>query len=253
MRDWLFELFNTGDLNEALTSLSLTAVAVAAVLLVILITLAAYLRDRFPQSKPWLFWSIVVVVVVTTIVLIGSTVYLNTVSLSGGPVHRHADFEVWACEEKLDLKDPSGFLSNKTGTPVLHEHNDERIHLEGVVVEARDGSLGKFMEVTGGSITSNSLVFPTDQGKRSFVNGQLCNGKPAEVQVFVYQTTENNDYYTVSKLDDPAGYIISDESVVPPGDCIIVEFAPPKETTDKMCEQYEVALEIDELKGEVSR
>ncbi len=248
MQDWLLNLFQTNDLNQAISSLSFTSVTIAVVLLVVLVTLAAFLRDRFPGSKPWLFWSMAVVVVVVTFILIGSTVYLNTVSLSGGPVHRHADFEMWACGEELELENPSGFLSNKIGTPVLHEHDDKRIHLEGVVVEQRDGSLGKFMEVTGGSITPNSIVFPTNDGKRSYVNGQTCDGQPAELHVFLYQTTEN-DRYTLRKLEKPAEYTISDESVVPPGDCIVMEFAPPKQTTDRMCRQYEVALDIGELEG----
>lgn len=248
MRDWLLNLFNTGDLNEAISSLSFTSVAIAVVLLIVLAVAAAFARDRFPRSKPWLFWSMAVIVAVVTFILIGSTVYLNTVSTSGGPVHRHADFEMWACGDELELENPSGFLSNKIGTPVLHEHDDKRIHLEGVVVESRDGSLGKFMEVVGGSITSESIVFPTNDGKRSFVSGEECDGIPAQLQVFVYQTTEEG-YYTLQKLDDPSGYTVSDESVVPPGDCIIMEFAPPKETTDRMCEQYEVALDIGDLKG----
>lgn len=249
MQDWLFQLFNTDDLNEAMTSLSFTAVAIATAVLAILVVLAVLLRDRYPRSKGWLFWGIAVIVILTTFTLIGSTIYLNTVSSSKGPVHWHADFEAWACGEEMDLEDPDGFLSNKTGTPVLHEHDDKRIHLEGVVVEERSASLGEFMKVTGGSITSDSLVFPAEGGKRSFVNGQECNGEPAELQVFAYQTTED-DHYRVEKIDDPAGYIISDESVVPPGDCIIMEFDTTPETTDKMCEQYEIALKIGDLKGE---
>lgn len=251
MQNWLFTLFNTNDLNEATTSLSFTSVAVAVVVLAVLVALAAFLRDRHPKSKPWLFWPILAVVTLVTLILIGSTVYLNTVSTSKGPVHWHADFEAWACGEELNLKDPDGFLSNKTGNPVLHEHDDSRIHLEGVVVNPDDASLGRFLDVTGGSITSQSLVWPGNTGTRSFINGQDCHGEPAEVQVFVYQTTEN-DYYRLEKIDNPADYIISDESVVPPGDCIIIEFAPSKETTDKMCHQYEVALEeTHDLKGEV--
>jgi hypothetical protein len=248
MQDWLLDLLQTNDLNQAISALSFTSVATAVALLIILVTLAAFLRDRFPASKPWLFWSMATIVLVVTFILIASTVYLNTVSTSGGPVHRHADFEMWACGEELELEDPSEFLSNKIGTPVLHEHNDKRIHLEGVVVEPRDGSLGKFMKVTGGSITRNSIVFPTNDGERSFINGETCQGRQSELQVFVYQTTENG-YYTLRKLENPGEYTISDESVVPPGDCIIMEFAPPKQTTSKMCRQYEVALDIGDLKG----
>lgn len=248
MQNWLLHLFDTADLNEAVSSLSLWTVALASAVLALMLLFSVLMRDRYPAAKPWLFGTILVVSVFTTFVLIASTIYLNTVSSSKGPVHWHADFEIWACGEKVELKDPDGFLSNKIGNPVLHEHNDERIHLEGVVIEPRDASLGKFMDVVGGSITSNSLVVPTNDGKRSYVNGQNCDGQPAEVQVFAYQATPD-DYYRLEKLDNPADYIIRDESVVPPGDCIIIEFGPPSDATDKMCVQYEVALDLGKLKG----
>ncbi len=69
-------------------------------------------------------------------------------------------------------------------------------------------------------------------------NGSVsCGGLPAELQVFVYRAGEN-DTYTQTKLDDPASYIMRDESVVPDGDCVIVEFDQLKESTDKLCLQY---------------
>lgn len=249
MQNWLLHNFNTDDLVEATSALSFWTVIIAGTILIVAVLLSALLRDRYPEAKPWLFAVIVSVATLGTLILISSTVYLNNVSSSGGPVHWHADFEAWACDQELELKDPEGFLSNKVGTPVLHEHNDQRIHLEGVVVNPRDASLGKFIDVVGGSISRDSLVFPTNDGVERFVSGQTCNGQPAEVQVFVYQTVEDG-YYRVEKLDDPANYIIRDESVVPPGDCIIIEFGPSSPTTDKMCLQYEVALDIGDLKGE---
>jgi len=42
--------------------------------------------------KKILFAAIVIPVVAATIFLAGSTIYLNSVSSSGGPVHWHADF-----------------------------------------------------------------------------------------------------------------------------------------------------------------
>ena len=65
----------------------------------------------------------------STGILIGSTIYLNTNSDSGGPVHWHADIEFWACGNEIELRDPTGF-SNKIGTGTLHEHDDHRIHLD---------------------------------------------------------------------------------------------------------------------------
>jgi hypothetical protein len=207
-------------------------------------------------------------------VLAGSTIYLNVNSDSGGPVHWHADIEFWICDNEVELIDPVGF-SNKVGTWTLHEHDDHRIHLEGVVVDGEnDASLGKFMHVVDGAITDEALVLPVDpdgsifedeidgdgpsdafpsqvedyvvvsNGKRfvRVVNGEKCGDQSSELQVFVYSFNKDkdNDTYEQRKIDDVAKYTMAPESIVPPGDCIIVEFSPFKEKTDKLCEQYGV-------------
>ncbi|MBW3538566.1 hypothetical protein KY386_03700 [Candidatus Parcubacteria bacterium] len=238
----------TWDLEQAVAALSIRSVLLATLALLVLIGITAVLRRRAPRVEVALFWSIVSVVVVTTVTLIASTVYLNTASSSGGPVHWHADFELYACGQELELKDPSGFLSNKIGTSTLHEHNDKRVHLEGVVVHPRDASLGKFFQVIGGQISANSLVVPTNTGTERYLGGQRCGGRRAEVQAFVYRSAPDKSY-TLEKLDRPDEYIISPHSNVPPGDCVIIEFDTPKTTTDKMCRSYQVALDIGRLQG----
>lgn len=261
MKSWLLQTFQTQDLELAIGALSTRVVVVAALILLALLGLAILWRDRLPGAKPWLFGLIGAVVLIPTVVLIAGTIYLNTVSISGGPVHWHADFEVWACGQPIaaniengdkvteidQFRDPTGFLSNKIGTPVLHEHDDFRIHLEGVVVEPADASLGKFFRVVGGSLSADSLVLPVQDGVQTLRTGQLCNGLPAELSVFAYQTTENGSYQKV-KLENPAEYTIAKESTVPPGDCIIFELDTTPNDTDKMCLQYKVALETGRLK-----
>lgn len=237
-----------GDLEQTVAAMSLRSVLLAALALLVLIGITVLLRRRAPRVEMALFWSIVTVVVITTISLIGSTVYLNTTSSSGGPVHWHADFELWACGQELELKAPSGFLSNKIGTSTLHEHKDKRVHLEGVVVHPQDASLGKFFRVIGGQISSSSLVVPTNSRTERYVNGQSCNGRRAEVQAFVYRSNPDKTY-SLQKLDQPDEYVISPHSNVPPGDCVIVEFDVPKATTDKMCRSYKVALSTGRLNG----
>lgn len=263
MEQWLKQKFQTDDLVEAISALSFDVVIWAALALFLLLGLAI-LSSHHERFKPWLFGMIVLVVVSSTLSLIGTTIYLNKTSISGGPVHWHADFEVWACGEPLaanvlsggeyqtvdDFKDPVGALSNKIGTPVLHEHNDLRIHLEGVVVEPRDASLGKFFEVVGGGLTDRSLTLPTNDGQVNLISGQTCAGQPAELSVFVYQT-RGDRYYVKNRLKNPAEYVVSPESIVPPGDCVIIEFDDTPDETDKLCEQYEVGLRTDKVLGEV--
>jgi hypothetical protein len=243
----VLEVFSSSGLEARISSLSVRSVFYASIILMLLIAFASLKKSH----SHILFGLIVAVVSATSIFLIGSTVYLNTVSSSKGPVHWHADFEVWACGEELELKDPDGFLSNKIGTNVLHEHNDKRIHQEGVVVNERDASLGNFMNVIGGQVTGNTLVLPTNENTLSYVNGQACGEEPGEVQVFVYKTTDDDHYYQ-EKIASPENYVMSPYSGVPPGDCIIIEFDNYKERTDKLCRSFKVAEEIDRLKGEIN-
>lgn len=267
---------NTPDLEHTISELSKSTVFIASALLIILVILSiwAVRKNKKKLFKP-LYISIAVVAAGATIIISGATVYLNVRSATGGPVHWHADIEYWACGNELELRDPQGALSNKIGTPTLHEHDDKRIHLEGVPVNLPyDASLGKFMNVVDGEISRNTLVIPlnnddlyenhedetdgdghgspnphlleqfitqTKDGKvATFVNGQQCGDEASEVQVFAYQYNEQDKTYRQTKLEDPSNYAIAPHSEVPPGDCIIFEFAPPMERTNKLCEQYGV-------------
>lgn len=265
-------LANTGNLEEDVTSLGIRVVLVSSIALFILVLIAGITKNKYAHLRLPLFLLMTFTIVASTGTLFASTIYLNTHSDSGGPVHWHADFEAWACGTQLELRNPSGALSNKVGTPTLHEHDDQRIHLEGVVVDTNtDATLGHFMNVVGGSISEELMNVPVDSsifedeidgdsvatsdntnidrfiksdslGLKSFVGtrGETCGGEKAVPQVFVYRFNKDDDTYSQTKLSTPGSYVIRDESVVPPGDCIIMEFAPVKSRTDKLCEQYGV-------------
>ncbi len=227
------------QLDEILSSYSKNVVMYGAVVLLILVVISLTIKKLTSFLKKILFISILSVVLFVTLFLAGSTIYLNVSSFSQGPVHYHADFEIWNCGQEIDLKDPRG-LSNKIGTPTFHEHNDKRIHLEGVVVDSLSGSLGGFFEVAGGYITSTSLSILTNNGPLRLRSDYMCqNGAIGQLQVFVYKV-QNGAYYQ-QKIEDPANYIISPETNVPPGDCIIIEFDSFKNKTDKLCKSYKVA------------
>jgi hypothetical protein len=238
------------DLEVAISQTSYNVLIAASIILAILVTIS--LRTKHPTAhlKKFLFLSICTFVMLPTLYMSIATIYLNTVSASSGPVHWHADIEIWNCGEEVNLKDPVGMLSNKIGTATLHEHNDKRIHLEGVVVKSGDSSLGKFFRVIGGEITPTSVTVPTNSGQLPLTNGSTCHdGQAGQVQTFVYKVDKDN-YYTQKKIENPQDYNISPQSNVPPGDCIIVEFGPVKDKTDKLCRSYVVANEIGKLKGE---
>lgn len=275
----MINIFGTEDLESFISNLSTTVVVVGSILVVLLLLIAILVDKRKTKKaaklKLPLFVAICVVVLGTTFTISGGTVYLNLNSATGGPVHWHADYEIWACGNELELRDPYGFLSNKIGTATYHEHDDKRIHVEGVPISLPyDFSLGKFMTVVGGSISDKTLVVPLNTDKffedgegepdgdgnpkpapelidrfieptedgtvARFVNGQMCGEQPAEVQAFAMQFNNQDKTYRQTKLSNIANYMPAKEPIVPAGDCVIIEFAPRKDRTDKLCKQYGV-------------
>ena len=119
-------------LEETVRSNSLKVVFFASVVLTVAVILTITFRDKGEAVKKILFGIITVPVILATLFMAGSTFYLNFQSISGGPVHWHAEYEIWDCGIELDLTDPEGF-TNKIGYSSLHEHNVIWIHLVGVV------------------------------------------------------------------------------------------------------------------------
>ena len=107
--------------------------------LIVLIVIAMIPGDRSELFKKIIFTLMVIVVVGPTAYFIVTTISINLTSETGGPVHWHADFKIFACGEELSSPAPVG-LSNKIGTPLFHEHGDRRIHVEGVVGDIRPGN-----------------------------------------------------------------------------------------------------------------
>lgn len=237
-------------LDALIANYSVEAVYLAAIILGFLLFVAMIIRNPSELAKKIIFWLITAVIAITTGALVGMTIYLNQVSVTGGPVHWHADFEIWACGTEQDLLDPTG-ISNKIGTPTLHEHNDKRIHVEGVVVEYADVNLGAFFRALGGEMTNKTLTIPTNTGMVNFLNGQDCNDTAAQLQVFVIEANLQDQSYSQQKITDLPSFRFAEESAVPPGDCIIIEFDQPKDRTDHLCQSYEVALATGELTKEV--
>lgn len=216
---------------------------------VIIIALSIALADRLSENaKKISFIIIALAVLLSTANLVVSTISLNIASETGGPVHWHADFEIWACGERIVLAHPASWLDNKVGTPILHHHDDNRIHIEGAVKNLTDVSLGEFFEVIGGEISGAGMTVDTEDGVRIWANGNECQNGSGNMQVFVYRT--ENGIYTQEKISNIYGHIISPHGNVPPGDCIIIEFSPEaKERTDRICETYSIAIERGEIHG----
>ncbi len=224
-------------------------IAVGVILYLAIITgvMLRYRELLTSKQKSLFYLALAVPVVLITLLIAGTTIYLNLTSHTAGPVHWHADLEIWNCGKQIDLRDPRG-ASNRIGTSTFHEHGDNRIHVEGVVVQLQNVNLHRFFEVLGGKLTEEELVVPTDEGVVAIGNGDICGDEKGKVQVFVYQVQEGA--YRQHKVTGE--YVLSPHSLVPPGDCISVEFDREKERTDKLCASYQAAIERGELKVEVN-
>src|SRR3989344_70178 len=151
------------SLEEVVRQNSFTYSLYAVAALFILTILSAFFKDKSEFLKVFFFGGIVLTILANTIYLVGSTIYLNQQSATGGPVHWHADYQIWNCGKQIELKDPEGF-SNKVGTEVVHEHNDNRMHIEGVILDLDDSSPHHFFESLGGGMSDTHLTIPTEEG-----------------------------------------------------------------------------------------
>lgn len=216
------------NLVEATHAATIKVLSISSLLLLLLVIISLAYEKKINKMKVVLFSLIIVIVIGATAFLVISTIYLNVISVTKGPVHWHADYEVWVCGEKIRLTAPQG-VSNRVGSPTLHEHGDDRIHIEGVVHNIRDVSLGQYLSTIGGSLTQESFRYPTDEGMVAAENGDACpDGRAGVINVYV------NGH----KIKQPASYVPSPEENVPPGDCIIIAFGPDDETTNKVCTSW---------------
>lgn len=232
-------LFNSIEMTSQ-TSYSL--VAVGGFLILFLVILAILNKNSSESFKIFVFTSITVISLSVTFYLVLTTIYINRKSATGGPVHWHADFKIFACEKEIEIIKPTGF-SNRVGRTGLHEHGDKRIHIEGVVLKKQDVSLQEFFKAIGGILEYGKLAFPSSEKYEKFIDGNKCaDSKPATLQVFLYKTEGKEVRQT--KLIDYPEYVLSSESKVPPGDCIIFEFTPDiKDKSDKICDFTNIAIE----------
>ena len=216
----------------------------SGLLIATLVATALLLKEPSDYARLFLFCGIAAATALGTIYLVAVTIAQNQASVTRGPVHWHADYEIFVCGQSKKDVDPRG-LANRIGTPVLHEHGDNRVHVEGVVAELSEMSLGNFFRVIGGEMTANSLRLPTNDGDVTMENNAKCGNETARLQVFAYRTEGKTAKQT--KLDDFSNYVLSPRSQIPPGDCLIIEFGPVKEKTDKLCNFYEIAIKKGEL------
>ena len=192
----------------------LTAVFFGSVVLGFLFIIILWTNKRMSEvTKRIVYFLVAAVASLVTLYLALTTIHLNLSSETKGPVHWHADFEIWICGHQESLMEPKG-LSNKQGTDLVHAHSDYRMHVEGVILDMKQASLGAFFYANQGSISSDHVTFPGHDGLIDVHNGDKCNENPAKLYVFV----------NGNLIENPRDYVISPYEKVPPGDRIKIVF-----------------------------
>jgi hypothetical protein len=146
----------------------------------VLATISFYREEELNlRDKNIIMNGFLIAVLVPSLYTAGAFVHQSQTSWSGGEIHWHADYEVMVEEnneyQQLDLIDPSNFceetrhesttmcsLNDRTGSTKYHEHNDNRIHLEGIFKKREDAVLSAYFETFGGKLTNTELRYPTN-------------------------------------------------------------------------------------------
>jgi len=152
------------------------------VLTLLLAALSFYREEELTmKDKNILMNGFLVAILVPSFYAAGAFMHESQTSWSGGEVHYHADFEILVEENgelnELDLVDPGKFcestnhessvmckLNDRTGSKEYHEHNDDRVHLEGTFKKKRDASISAFFEQFNGILENGKLTAPTNDG-----------------------------------------------------------------------------------------
>jgi len=210
-------------------------IGIGFVLSLVLTALSFYREDDLTMhDKDVMMNAFLVVILVPSFYAAGSFVHESETSWSGGEIHYHADYEVIIENnggelEALNLIDPSNFceddymcsINDRTGITKYHEHNDNRIHLEGVFRKREDATLAAYFEAFGGKLTNTELVYPTNDGVVTKTEG---DGKTLKVLVekgvgngrrwCVIGSAEDRanicrDSYTNEMATSPDNYVVS--------------------------------------------
>ncbi len=177
--------------------------------------------DMTMHDKNVLMNGFLVVILGASFFTASAFVHVSQTSWSSGEIHWHADYEVLVEQdgelERLNLIDPSNYcegtphessymcsLSDRTGTTEYHEHNDNRIHLEGVFKERDDATLSAFFETFGGKLTSSELVYPTNE---ETVKVSESSDDNRTLKIIVNSGVGGERGWKV--VDNPSEYIVS--------------------------------------------
>jgi len=194
-----------------------------------------YEGEMTEKQKYYTMAGFLTAIMIPTLYTAGAFMHESETSWSSGEIHYHADYEVLVEQDgnlqRTNLVDPAKFCQNsnhestymckmndRTGSKEYHEHNDQRIHLEGVFKTRKEASLAAFFETFGGELTNDRLVYPTNDGRINVTNdGQnslkilVQKGRTPDRYWCVVGEAENVDTCeSYGRLaDSPSYYVVS--------------------------------------------
>ncbi len=215
------------NFTQYVTESILAGMVAVTILTVISLWKEGELEDSGKRTLMWLF---ALAIILPSIYTTGAFLHTTQTTWSGGEIHWHADYEIIVsvgkdradkfssqnCRQEgdsylcqLDLVSPSEFcdrttheasymciLNDRTGATDFHEHDDRRIHWEGVFDKREHATLGSFFETFGGELTEESLVYPTDDGWANFTATDR-----KDIKIFVKTFVDGNYRWKVIDSD----------------------------------------------------
>jgi hypothetical protein len=238
----------------------------------ILSAISVYTEDELNDfQKNLVMNGFLIAILLPTLWAVGAFIHESETSWSNGEVHWHADFEVLVQEngelQRKNLVDPGQFcettthessymckISDRTGSTEYHEHNDQRIHLEGTFKTREDATLSAFFETFGGELTNTRMVYPTND---ELIN--VSNSGDKTLKIIVKKGVVNQREWCVvgsdaqldeiceshgERADSPQNYVVSPHTQGPTLDDIyfIYDNASTQEALENLREN-------DEYKG----
>ncbi len=152
-------------------------------------------KETKERKKSYMWIAITILVLIAFAAGVGWLYTHKTETYTDREVHWHALVDITICGEHKDLPEVEEGEEFK-GIHLLHTHDDNVMHIEGLVQKKEDIALGKFFDV---------MNIPFDKDKiMDKKNGDLCpDGRPGVLKMYVngQPRTDFRDYIPFATAD----------------------------------------------------
>ncbi len=157
-------------------------------------------EEKAQQSKNY-FWIAGTLIILVTFA--GAIYYFSTneeATYTDRQVHWHVLLDLSLCGKHVEVPCnvvTPGIVHGKDfcGEPIFHHHNDNTIHMEGLIQKKEDIALGRFFDVIGVPFSNTTLM--------NYTNGDLCGNTTGTLKMYVNDQprTDFRDYIPFATPD----------------------------------------------------